>query len=226
MLPAAQALQTLAGLTLRPTETLSLDVTAFYVATRDLAMRSAASTPLLGHALESSGEGRQYGAQAMLRQQLAEGFSGWVAYTLSRSERLDRIGSPWRLSDFDQTHVLSAVLAYRIPIAELDVSVRFRYATGMPRSEVIGASYDAATDAWSPRFGPHNAIRIPDFVQMDARVGRHFEIGDVRLDVSLEVLNVWNQTNAEEIVYAPDYSQRDYVRGLPILPMLGLRGEL
>lgn len=231
-LPLSQAIHAVLGATVRPTRTLGIELTGFYTQGDDLAMRSASSAPLRAQALVASGEGRSYGAQALVRQELLEGVSGWVAYTLSRSERLDRptaadgSGGAWRLSDYDQTHVLTAVLAYRIPVAELDVSLRFRYATGSPRTSVWGAVYDAAADRYAPRFGEHNGIRVPDFVQLDVRIGRRFELGPLRLDVSLEVLNVWNQSNAEEIVYAPDFSARGYVAGLPILPVLGIRGEL
>jgi TonB family protein len=231
-LPLSQAIHAVLGAAVRPTETLSLELTGFYTQGDDLAMRSASQAPLRAQALVPSGEGRSFGAQALVRQELFEGLSGWIAYTLSRSERLDRprasdgSGGLWRLSDYDQTHVLTAVVAYRIPGLELDVSLRFRYATGFPRTSVWGASYDAGADRFTPRFGAHNGIRVPDFVQLDARLGRRFEIGPLRLDVSLEVLNVWNQDNAEEIVYAPDYSRRGFVSSLPILPVLGLRGEL
>ena len=225
-LPLSQALHAVLGATVRPTETLTLELTGFFTAGDDLAMRSASASPLRAQALVASGNGRSYGAQALVRQELFEGLQGWIAYTLSRSERQDRDDSAWRLSDYDQTHVLTAVLAYRVPGAELDVSLRFRYATGFPRTSVWGAVYDAAADRYTPRFGAHNGSRVPEFVQLDARIGRRFEVGDVRLDVSLEVLNVWNQANPEEIVYAPDYSARGYVLGLPILPVLGIRGEI
>lgn len=225
-LPVSQAIHAVLGATARPTEKLTLELTGFFTAGDDLAMRSANSAPLRARALEPTGEGRSYGGQLLVRQELQEGLQGWVAYTLSRSERLDRPSAEWRLSDYDQTHVLTAVLAYRIPGIDLDVSLRFRYATGFPRTSVWGAFYDASSDRYSPRFGEHNASRVPEFVQLDARIGRRFDVGDGHIDVSLEVLNVWNQANAEEIVYGPDFSTRGYVQGLPILPVLGIRGEI
>lgn len=225
-LPLAEGLHAVLGASVHATDTTAIEVTGFFTYQDALAMRSASSAPLAAQALVPSGQGRAYGAQLLLRQQLLEGLQGWIAYTLSRSERLDRDGADWRLSDYDQTHVLTVVASYRIPTIELDVGLRFRFASGYPRTAVIGSSYDAARDRFQPRFGTHNAIRLPEFVQLDLRVGRSFRIDIVRIDVFLEVLNVWDQANVEEYAYAPDYSQRGGVRGFPILPVLGLRGEL
>lgn len=225
-LPISQGLHAVLGATVRPTESTSIEVTGFFTYGDDLAMRSAASAPLAAQALVPSGESRAYGAQVLLRQNLLEGFQGWIAYTLSRSERLDRSDAAWRLSDYDQTHVLTTVLSYRIPTLELDVGLRFRVTSGYPRTQVIGTSYDASRDRYQPVFGSHNGIRLPEFVQLDLRVGRTFRIDTVTLDVFLEVLNVWDQPNVEELVYSPDYSARAGVRGLSILPVLGIRGAL
>ena len=149
---------------------------------------------------------------------------GWVAYTLMRSERKDRPDAPYRLSDYDQTHVLTAVLAYTLPRA-FELSTRFRYATGFPRTPVVAAYYDASRDLYQPTFGAHNSIRIPAFVQLDLRLGKRFAIARTSLDVFVEVLNVWNQKNAEELVYSPDYQTRGTIRGFPVLPAFGLQWD-
>ena len=41
--------------------------------------------------------------------------------------------------------------------------------------------------------------------------------------IYLDVQNVTNRDNPEEIAYSPDYQQRRYILGLPILPILGAR---
>ena len=46
------------------------------------------------------------------------------------------------------------------------------------------------------------------------------------MNAYLDVQNVYNRANAEGRSYNFDYSQSKPVRGLPILPILGLRGEL
>lgn len=223
-LPTARALHTVLGAKLGLTRSLALELTGFYTRSRQLAMRSPADAPLPAQALEAIGSGRAYGVQGMLRQELYKGLFGWVAYTLMRSERRDHPAAPTRRSDHDQTHVLTAVLAYALPRG-FDVSARLRYATGFPRTPVIGTYHDATQNQYQPQFGAHNSIRLPAFVQLDLRLGKSFKIARTRLDVFVEVLNAWNQKNREEIVYSPDFQARGYITGFPVLPAFGLQWD-
>lgn len=223
-LPTSRALHVVLGAGVALTQTLSLDVAGFYTRSRRLAMRSPDAAPLPAEALLPIGSGRAYGVQVMLRQELWKNLFGWVAYTWMRSERRSSDASGWRLSDYDQTHVLAAVLAYTLPRG-FEASARLRYATGFPRTPVTGAYYDASRDLYQPIFGAHNSIRIPAFLQLDLRLGKKFTIARTSLDVFVEVLNLWNRKNAEELVYSPDYSRRDVIRGFPVLPAFGLQWD-
>jgi len=221
-LPTAAATHVLAGTTVGLTEKLSIEATAFYARSDGLAVRSDAESPLRAEALVPSGDGRAYGAQVLVRHALTGGFFGWLSYSLLRSERRDGEGRPWRTFDFDQTHVLTALFSWEIG-AGFEVGVRARYATGFPRTEVVSATYDARRDVWQPTFGAINETRIPAFFQLDARVAKRFRLGPTSLDVFLEVQNATVQRNAEEIIYAADYTRRAFITGLPILPVLGAR---
>jgi hypothetical protein len=147
--------------------------------------------------------------------------SGWVSYTASRSERTDHPGAATRLFDYDQTHVLAIVAhwAWR----GLNLGARFRYTSGFPRTAVTGSFYDARDDQFQPLFGAHNAIRLPEFLQLDLRAEYGFQYKRVVFDAYLDVQNVTYQRNAEEIAYNEDFSRRGFITGLPTLAVLGLR---
>lgn len=204
---------------------LSAETTAFYSHSDGLAVRNPSTAPLLGQTLIGAGQGRAYGAQFLIRRDLSNGFFGWIAYTLMRAERRDSGSSNWRLFDFDQTHVLTALASYELG-AGFDVGVRFRYATGYPRTPVVGAYYDSRRNLYEPVLGTKNSIRIPDFAQLDVRVSKTFKVGGTKAEIYADVQNVTNRENAEELVYNQDYSQRRNIRGLPILPVVGARWEL
>jgi hypothetical protein len=178
----------------------------------------------LAEALVQEGEGRAYGTQILLRQELAAGFFGWVSYTLMRSERKDHEGNDWRLFDYDQTHVATVVGSYDLGKG-FEVGARLRYATGLPRTPVVGAFYSARRDLYEPQFGQQNSTRIPDFVQADVRVSKRFQGGGWKGEVYVDVQNVTNRSNPEEVVYNYNYTKRDYITGLPILPVFGGRFE-
>ncbi len=213
------------GQSVRITDSLSFETMGFYKWMANLAVRDPSPTPRLAQGLLQEGVGRAYGVQFLLRQQPWHGFFGWVAYTVSRSERLDSPGASWRLFDYDQPQVLTIVASKEL--GAWTVGARFRYATGLPRTPVIGSFYDVKDDLYQPIFGAQNSIRLPDFWQFDLRVDRSFPIGDAgRLLVYLEGLNVTNRANGEEYVYNFDYSQRGTVTGLPIVAVLGARVDL
>ena len=224
LLTAARADHLLAGALFRLTDTLSVETTVFYTASTDLAARSASLAPLLAEALEQTGSGRSFGAQILARKELGAGLFGWVSYSVLRSERRAREGAPWRLFDFDQTHVLTALASYRIG-AGFEVGARFRYATGLPRTPVIGSFYSGRRDLYEPVFGSQNSRRIPAFVQADARIAKRFQGSWWKGEIYVDVQNITDRDNPEEVVYNYNYTRQGYITGLPILPVMGARIE-
>jgi TonB family protein len=213
------------GESLRIAPSLSVEVAGFGKWMHDLAVRDPSPTPKLAEALVQDGIGRAYGVQVLVRQQPWHGLFGWVAYTVSRSERRDTPGAAWRLFDYDQPHVFTIVASKEL--GAWTAGLRFRYARGLPRTPVVGAFYDTKDDLYQPVFGPQNSIRLPDFWQLDVRVDRSFPMGETaRLLVFAEGLNVTNRANGEEYTYRVDYTQRGVVTGLPIVAVLGARVDL
>lgn len=186
-----------------------------------LPVRSAQGTPELARALVQKGQGRAYGGQLQVRLQGFRGLSGWIAYTLGRSERRDGRGGRARLFDQDQTHLLTVVAAFAW--RRWGASLRLRYGTGFPRTGVVDAFYDARDDAYQPVLGPPLGERLPDFVQLDLRAERSVAVGKGVVDIYIEVLNATARENAEEFLYSEDYRQRGVLPGLPILALAGAR---
>jgi hypothetical protein len=217
----AKAMQYLAGGNVRLSQTISVEVTGFFSQQSDLSTRSPLPTPAEAEALLQTGLGRAYGAQLLLRHELAEGFFGWLSYSLVRSERTDGGSKSYRPFDFDQTHVLTLLASYDLG-AGFEVGARFRYSSGYPRTPIVRAVYDSRTDSFEPVFGAHNSIRIPAFYEVDARVAKRFSFGgSAQLELYLDVQNMTDHANPEEIIYNFNYTKRSYITGLPILPVLG-----
>ncbi len=173
----------------------------------------------------SDGVGRIYGLELLVKHRPTDRFFGWLSYTLMRSERIDGPGEDPRPFDFDQTHILTAVASLVLGRG-WEAGLRFRLASGNPATPVIGSVYDADSDIYWPIHGETNSDRLPLFHQLDVRVDKHFRIADT-IDVSayVDVQNVYNHRNVEAYRYSYDYSERVYLRGLPILPGLGLKLE-
>jgi hypothetical protein len=239
-----RAFHLLGGSTFKLTDQVSFEEVLFYSKSSDLVTRNASDTPQLARALVQQGEGRAYGIQVLLRHELSGRFFGWVSYTLMRSERKDDcseletqtdptgvmaahqacVPGQWRLFDFDQTHVATIVGSYDLG-AGFEFGARFRYATGFPRTPVVGAFIGTRRDLYEPEFGAQNSIRIPAFVQLDARVSKRFKWSWGKAEIYLDVQNVTDRANPEEIVYDYSYTKKGYITGLPTLPVAGARFE-
>jgi hypothetical protein len=63
---------------------------------------------------------------------------------------------------------------------------------------------------------------LPPFIQLDLRIDRSWQRPWGTLKLFLDVQNVSNRVNAEGVSYNFDYSARQYTRGLPVFPSLGL----
>ena len=221
------ALQTSVGTewNIRPDLLLSTEV--FYnrlwdipVSTDALVQRNGQMVP---ENLVNEGRGRIYGFELLFRQALTRRLFGWIAYTFSRSERIDRPGANWRLFDFDQTHVLTAIASYKLG-AGWEIGTRFRYATGNPRTPVVGAVKDDLTDTFVPLYGVVNSYRLPNFVQLDVRIDKVWVFDNWSLDLYLDIQNVTNSRSTEGTSYNFNYSRSAPFEGLPIVPILGIKG--
>lgn len=172
----------------------------------------------------NDGRGRIYGGELSLEARPDDDTFGYVAYTLSRSERSDH-GGPYRLFDHDQTHILSLVASRKLGRG-WELGARFRLVSGEPTTPVTGSVFDARSGVYLPLYGAVNSARDPVFQELDVRVEKAFHLGVLTLAPYLDVQNAYNAKNAQGYTYNYDYSSREAARGLPIFPNLGVRGEL
>jgi TonB family protein len=214
------AYQYLAGFDVTPTPTLHIELVGFYKDMQSLIVRS----PIPSVILDNEGQGRVYGGEILIRQQLWKGFFGWLSYTLSRAERRDH-GSDWRPFDFDQTHILSVLASYQLPKG-WQIGARFRYVTGNPYTPSSGAYWDNNSDQYVRLAGPINSGRLDSFQQLDLRIDKTFTYRWWKLGIYLDIQNVYNHANTEQVQPAPRPEDGTApIAGLPIIPSLGVRGE-
>jgi hypothetical protein len=105
------------------------------------------------------------------------------------------------------------------------VGLRFRYVTGNPTTPVIGAYYDANSDNYRAINGQPYSARLDSFNQLDLRFDKAWTFRWWRFAVYLDIQNLYNAKNAELVAYNYNYRQMQTVNGLPILPVIGIRGE-
>jgi outer membrane receptor protein involved in Fe transport len=207
---------------------LRVELNLFYKDLRNLAVSSGNYLVRDGRVVpevySDEGIGRVYGGDLLIKHDSPRFVYGWIAYTLLKSERQDHSGLPWRPFQYDQTHILTIVAGYHLPW-EVDLGLRFRYVTGNPDTPLLAGVFDADKDVYTPIPGAPFSSRLPDFIQLDARIDKRFAFKSWILAIYIDVTNVTNQSNVEGYQYSYDYRARRAVNSLPILPSLGIRAS-
>jgi len=113
------------------------------------------------------GDGRAYGTELMLKKPEGK-FSGWISYTLARSERqVNGINNnEWYPSRFDQTHNLSTTAFYEIN-DRLTLGANFVYNTGTPTTFANSGYYQQGYFIPNNDNNERNNVRIPDYHRLD-----------------------------------------------------------
>jgi len=209
-----------AGFESEPTSTLFVQGQFFYKDLRSLIV----ADPVLKYV--NGGLGRVTGGDFLLRQKLWRGLFGWIAYTISKSERRSSPQDEWRLFRYDQTHILTMVASYKLPWWGIEVGVRFRYVTGGLYTPTVGALRDTQLQTWVAVQGGVYSDRLPDFHQLDLRFDKTWVFNRWKLGLYLDIQNLYNRGNAEQIAYGgrQDY-QSTLVTGIPFFPNVGLRAD-
>jgi TonB family protein len=198
---------------------LNLTAEGFYKRLSQLTVES----PVPGENLNNDGIGRIYGGEVSAKLRPTAKSSGFLSYTLSRSERNDH-GEGWRLFNWDQTHILTVAGAYRIGRG-WDLSGTFRYVTGNPVTPVAGSIYNANTDTYKPIYGAINSDRSNAFHRLDLRVEKSWRVRSGSIAAYLDVQNAYDRHNEEGRAYNFDFTKTGVISGLPLLPSFGVRGE-
>lgn len=201
---------------------ISASGSAFYTDRRQLVVQDpalAATDPI--NAFVNRGFGRSFGVEGLIRVKRRDLF-GWVAYTLSRSDRIDGPESERRLFDYDQTHNLIAVASYTL--GPWSFGGRWQFSTGTPMTPIVGSMFQADYGIYLPLLGPINSARLESGHQLDVRIDRKFRFRTWSLSAYLDVTNVYYHPRTLGYRYNFDYSEKEALKELPILPALGVRG--
>ena len=219
------------------TRNLELSLEGFYKQLDNLVRGGAApsGTDIL---YANTGTGYVVGAEVLLKYKPDERFFGWLAYTLSRSVRVDEPGGEPRLVNFDQPHILTVLGSYQLGHG-WEIGARFRLVSGNLITPTVcnitqldcnpnrtNALYHAASGAYTPiPFSQPGTERLPLYHALDVRVDKRWKFKTWQLSLYLDIQNAYNNGNAEGVGYSYNYTQRQYVAGLTALPSFGIRAD-
>jgi hypothetical protein len=222
------AIHTGVGIERKLTDVLSLESELYWVGRRDQSTRVDTVVRNQDGTLrrlnfDSVQIGHTYGLEVLLRHEITRHFFGWASYTLSFSEQRRHPGDDWQLTGFDQTHNLTLVGSYHFD-SGWEVGTRFRAVSGRPTTPIVGGTFDADAGGYVPLTGDFRGTRTPFFHQLDLRGEKTWTFDTWSFSAYLDVQNVYNAENPEATQWDYRYRQSSPIRGVPILPTLGVKG--
>lgn len=156
-------------------EEYSLEVEGYYKELRNRLDYIDGANLIANDAIEQvilSGEARAYGAELLLKKNKGK-FTGWLAYTLSKSEQRTPGRTPsepginnseWYATAYDKTHDVSLTATYELS-QKWDFSANFIYQTGLPTTYPTGQYlFENMT---IPVYSSRNSNRLPDYHRLD-----------------------------------------------------------
>ncbi len=176
-----------------------------------------------------SGEAKSYGLELLFRKNTGN-FTGWVAYTLSKSQQRALGGiysgtgineGQWYNTVYDKTHDFSFTGNYKLN-EKWSFSANFVYQTGRPvtypngQFEYIGTSF--------PTYNTRNGNRLPDFHRLDIsatltpRKNKHRKW---KSEWIFGIYNVYNRKNPASITFSQNWEKgRNEAVQMSILPII------
>jgi hypothetical protein len=210
------------------TPLLHADIEFFHKSLDQLVVQNQTLTSFDDPLYFNEGVGRVRGMELMVKHDPGGRFFGWLSYTLSESERNDHPDDPdsdWYAFDFDQPHILIAVAGWSLPY-DFEFSGRFQYVSGNPFTPHENGVYDIDSDYYTPyHTADYNSHRLPAYQALDLRAEKLFTFKQWQLSVYCDFLNAYKGENPEGVNYNYDYTEWQYVGGLPFIPNPGFDAE-
>jgi hypothetical protein len=148
------------------------------------------------------GKGRAYGVEGQLKKNKGK-LTGWISYTLSRSELL--VGgindNHWYDAPQDRTHNVAIVGIYH-PNDKWTFSADWVYYTGNPVSYPSGKYQADGRIAYY--YSQRNGYRMPPYDRLDLSVTRHIKKKHDQRELSFGVYNAYDRLNAFVINFRQD----------------------
>lgn len=189
----------------------------------------------------STGEGRAYGVEFLLKLMNWNNLNVTTTYTLFKSEFTDASGT-YRPSSWDTRQLLNLIASYKLP-NNWNIAGRWRYSGGSPYSP-IDSELSTLRAAWDIKNQPYldysryNDLRLPSSHQLDLRIDKEFYFKKWLLNLYTDIQNIYNfqsesapiytnlGTNGEIQINAQDPTRYDLrevkVVGGTILPTIGI----
>ena len=200
-------------------ELYSLEIEAYYKDLKNRLDYIDGANLVANDAIEQvllEGEARAYGLEVLLRKNRGR-FSGWLAYTLSKSEQRTPgrteiepgiNNGDWYATGYDKTHDLSFTATYDLS-EKWQLSSNFIFQTGLP------TTYPTAQYRFEhltiPVYSERNSNRLPSYHRLDLSATytpKKKRNGTFESSWNFGIYNVYNRMNALSLTFRQNEDTR------------------
>ncbi|MBN1823876.1 MAG: carboxypeptidase-like regulatory domain-containing protein [Endomicrobiales bacterium] len=186
----------------------------------------------------NNGARKASGFDVFVQRKPSEKWDGWLAYTyLDAKDKILERNDPANYADVsslnyrepvgewfpfsnERKHNFSVVFNYEFDKIRR-LSVTYRYSTGTPYTEIVGAhAYPGGV--YVPVYGEHLGSRMPEYHRLDAKLTLPL-FNKENTEFYVQVINLTAHKNIDRYYYSSDYSKRYEAQMLPLIPIAGVR---
>ena len=197
--------QAIVGIEYRPVEKVRISVEGFYKGYENysLSVDDGLSTASKGtnfgqvgdEKIVSSGLGRAYGVEALVKVMEMNNLNLTATYTYFRSEFTNSAGD-YLPSSWDTKHLFNFIASYKLP-KNWNIATRWRFIGGAPYTpyDLVKSSVKSAWDITNQPYldySKFNSERLANTQQLDLRIDKEFYFKKWVLNLYTDVQNVYN----------------------------------
>jgi TonB family protein len=231
-MPATKAAQYVTGYEWQITDLIDLDAQCYYNnqwnipewSTDDDISDNGENQNVMTH----DGLGRMYGVELMVRHQQGNRFFGWLAYSLSRSERCTIHKKKWKVYSEDETHYLQLVGSWKFP-KNWEAGFHIKFASGKPTTKIYGIAEEdenATPGAYGiiAKTGRTNADRMDPAFQLDLRLDKKIIADKSILSFFVDLQNIgwFVYKSTDQYLYGAFYDEKEPFSMFPLFA-IGVR---
>lgn len=171
--------------------------------------------------------GKAYGLELLINKKLSDKFYGWLALSLSQTERHNERTGETRDFDYDKPVILNWVMNYQAT-EHWSLGLKWSVQSGALYTPVTGVRSSSNYPEVQQRvYGQPNSERLPYYHRLDLRTDYSRDTGYGMWSVFVDLLNAYDSKNVQGVSSTPD-SFGDNItesraEGLDFFPSLGFK---
>ena len=210
--------QAIAGFEYRPVEKIRVSMEGFYkqylqyplsvLEGISIASQGGSFGQIGDEEIISTGKGRAYGVEFLVKIMEMENLNVTSTYTYFRSEFTDK-DEIYRSSSWDTKHLFNLIASYKLP-KNWNIATRWRFVGGAPYSPIdfdkssLKAAWDITNQPYVD-YSKFNSLSLPNSHQLDIRIDKEFYFKKWVLNLYTDIQNAYIFKTKS----APIYTNKD-----------------